>query len=71
LAPRALGRQLVIVDARSDSDLERAFATFSQQHVGAVLVGNGAYFNRRPEQLAALAARHALPAIYQFRRQSL
>jgi putative tryptophan/tyrosine transport system substrate-binding protein len=63
-AARALGRQLVTVNARTESDLETAFATFSQQHVGAVLVGSSAYFNRRPEQLAALAARHALPAIY-------
>jgi putative ABC transport system substrate-binding protein len=64
-AARALGLHLIVVNARTDSDLETAFATFSQQHVGAVLVGNSAYFNRRPEQLAALAARHALPAIYQ------
>ena len=66
-AARALDRQLVIVNGRTESDLEMAFASFSQQHVGAVLVGNGAYFNRRPEQIAALAARHTLPAIYQFR----
>jgi putative tryptophan/tyrosine transport system substrate-binding protein len=38
-AARALGVQLVVVNARTDSDLETAFAAFSQQHVGAVLVG--------------------------------
>jgi putative tryptophan/tyrosine transport system substrate-binding protein len=70
-AARTLGLQLVIVNARSESDLETAFATFSQQHVGAVLVGNGGYFNRHPEQLAALAARHALPTIFQFREFAL
>jgi putative ABC transport system substrate-binding protein len=63
-AARTLGLQLVVVNAGTDSDLETAFATFSQQHVGAVLVGNAVYFNRRPELLAALAARHALPAIF-------
>jgi putative ABC transport system substrate-binding protein len=57
-------QQLVVVNARTDSDLETAFATFSQQRVGAVLVGNGAFFNRRVEQLAAVAARYALPAIH-------
>jgi hypothetical protein len=36
---RTLGRQLIVVNARTDSDLETAFATFSEQHVGAVLVG--------------------------------
>jgi putative ABC transport system substrate-binding protein len=54
---RTLGMQLIVVDARTDSDLETAFATFSQQHVGAVLVGNGAFYSQRMEQLAALAAR--------------
>ena len=66
-AARALGLQVVVVNARTDSDLETAFATFSQQRVGAVLVGVGAFFNRRTEQLAARAARHALPAIYPLR----
>ena len=66
-AARTLGLQLVVVNARTDGDFEKAFATFSQQRVGAVLVGNSAFFNRRTEQLAALAARHALPAIFQFR----
>jgi putative tryptophan/tyrosine transport system substrate-binding protein len=63
-AARTLGLQLVVVYARTDSDLEPAFATFSQQHVGAVLVGDSTLYTRRTEQLAALAARHALPAIF-------
>jgi hypothetical protein len=54
------------VNARTDSDFETAFATLSQQRVGAVLVGDSALYPRRMEQLAALAARHALPAIYPF-----
>jgi putative ABC transport system substrate-binding protein len=70
-AALTLGVQLVIVSARTDNDLEPAFATFSQQHVGAVLVGNSAFFNRRTEQFAALAARRALPAIYPFREYAL
>jgi putative ABC transport system substrate-binding protein len=70
-AARALGLQVLVVNARTDSDLEMAFASFSQQRVGAVLVGVGAFFNRRTEQLAALAARHALPAIYPYREFAL
>ena len=70
-AARTLGLQLVVVNARTDSDLETAFATFSQQHVGAVLVVTSTLFSRRTEQLAALAARHALPAIYPFREFAL
>jgi putative ABC transport system substrate-binding protein len=70
-AARTLGQQLVVESARTNSDLEKAFATFSQQHVGAVLVGTSAFYIRRMEQLAALAARHALPAIYPYREYTL
>jgi putative tryptophan/tyrosine transport system substrate-binding protein len=66
-AARALGLQLIVVNASTDSDLETAFASFSQQRVGAVLVGPSTFYSRRAEQLAALAARHALPAIYPYR----
>jgi putative ABC transport system substrate-binding protein len=66
-AARTMGLQLAIVNARNDSDLETAFATFSQQRVGAVLVGDSTFYARRMERLATLAARHALPAIFPFR----
>ena len=70
-AARTLGRQLVVVNARTDSDLETAFATFSQQHVGGVLIGLSAFFTWRTEQLAAQAVRHALPAIFSLREHAL
>ena len=62
-----MGLQLIVANARTDSDFDMAFATFSQQHVGAVLVSDSAFFSRRTEQLAALATRHALPAIFPYR----
>src|SRR5215471_4445082 len=72
VAAPTLGLQLVVVDARTDSDLETAFTTFSQQRVGAILVNaNSSFFTQRMEQIAALAARHALPAIYPFREYVL
>jgi putative ABC transport system substrate-binding protein len=64
---RTLSRQLIVVYARTDSDLEMAFATLSQQRVGAVMFGDSTFYSRRTEQLPALAARHALPAIYPLR----
>jgi putative ABC transport system substrate-binding protein len=64
MAARTLGLQIVIVNAKTDSNLEMAFASFSQQRVGAVLVGGSTFYTRHTEQLAALAARHALPAIF-------
>jgi putative ABC transport system substrate-binding protein len=66
-AARTLGLQLIVLNASTDHDLETAFAGFSQRNVGAVLVTNSTLYNRRTEQLAALAARHALPAIYPYR----
>jgi putative ABC transport system substrate-binding protein len=66
-AARTLGLQLVFVNPRTDSDLEPAFATFSQQRVGAVLVSGSPFYNRRIEQLTALAARHALPTMFPYR----
>src|SRR6516165_5910170 len=56
-AARALGLDLIVVDAKTGSDLETAFATLSQERVGAVLVTNSTFYARRTEQLAALAAR--------------
>jgi hypothetical protein len=44
-----MGLQLIVVNARTDSDLEAALADFSQQHVGAVLVGNISFYIRRSE----------------------
>jgi len=70
-AARTLRLQLIVVNAETDSDLEMAFATLSQQRVGAVLVSASAFYNGRREQLAALAARHALPAIFPYREHAL
>jgi len=70
-AARTLGLQLVIVNARTDSDLETAFRTFSQQRVGAVLVLSSTFYNRRMEQLAALAGSHGRPAIFPYRDYAL
>jgi putative ABC transport system substrate-binding protein len=70
-AARTLGLQLVIASARTDGDLETAFATFSQRRAGAVLVTLSTFYDRRMEQLAALAARHALPAIFPYREYVL
>jgi putative tryptophan/tyrosine transport system substrate-binding protein len=66
-AADAMGHELVAVEAGSDRDIEAAFATFAQRGAGALFVGIGAFFNSRRERLAALAARHALAAIYPWR----
>jgi putative ABC transport system substrate-binding protein len=67
-AARALGRQILLLEASREDDFERAFATLVQKHAGALLVSADAFFNSRRDQIVALAARHAIPTIYEFRQ---
>jgi len=66
-ATRLLGLELQVLHARNESEIETAFASLVQKRVGAVVVVSDAIFNSRPEQLAALAKRHAMPAVYSLR----
>ena len=70
-AAQAIGHQLIILDASSDRDIETAFATFVQRGAGALIVGAGAFMFSNRERLVALAARHALPAIYGDREEAV
>jgi putative ABC transport system substrate-binding protein len=66
-AARALGVQLFFVNASQPGDIETVFANLVNQ-VGALLVsGDGLLTNTLRDQIAALAARHAIPAIYAVR----
>jgi putative tryptophan/tyrosine transport system substrate-binding protein len=66
-AARALGLDVHIVHAASESDLEPAFATCAQLRAGGLLVTSDPFFNVVNKQIIALAARNAIPAIYEFR----
>jgi putative tryptophan/tyrosine transport system substrate-binding protein len=65
-AARALGRQLLVMvmKAASERELDAAFSAMAQSGVGALLVGGGPFFMSQRSRLVALAARHAIPAIY-------
>jgi len=65
-APR-LGVQLVVLRTNNESDLNPAFATLVERRAGALLICASPFFNGLREQLALLAARHALPAISSWR----
>jgi len=66
-AARALGLQLVLVKAVSERDLEAAFARIIATSAGAVLFGGGPVLRSQLQQVVALAARHAIPTIYELR----
>jgi putative ABC transport system substrate-binding protein len=66
-AARAKGVQLPILKASTESEIDAAFASLVQLQAGALLVGNDAYFFDRRNQLVALAARYAIPAMYDWR----
>ena len=71
IAAEAIHQQLVIFDVSSGSDLETAVATLVQRGVGGLLVGAGTFLASNRERIAALAARHRLPAIYPQREAAL
>jgi putative ABC transport system substrate-binding protein len=62
-----LGLGLHVLHASTEHEIDAAFATLVQLRAGGLVIGADAFFNSRSEQLAALAVRHAVPAIYQFR----
>jgi putative tryptophan/tyrosine transport system substrate-binding protein len=63
-ASRALGRQMVVVKISSEREFEGAFAEIVQAGANALLVSGSAFFTSQRRALVALAARHAIPAIY-------
>jgi putative ABC transport system substrate-binding protein len=66
-AAETVAQQLVVLNASTEREIDTAFATVVQQQIGALLVGSDPFFVSRRDQLAALAARHAVPAIYELR----
>jgi putative tryptophan/tyrosine transport system substrate-binding protein len=70
MAARTLGLHLIALDARTASDVDLAFARLVRERASALVVGAGAFLVSRRDQIIALAARHAIPAIYGFREYS-
>jgi putative ABC transport system substrate-binding protein len=67
---RAVGRQLHVVTASTEGELEPALATV-QQRAGALVIAADPFFEDRRDQLVALAARYALPTSYPFREDAM
>ena len=66
-AARALGRQLFVVTARTEGEIDAAFAALVKRLAGGVITISDPFLNSRRDQIVALAARHSLPALYPVR----
>jgi putative tryptophan/tyrosine transport system substrate-binding protein len=67
VAVHTIGRQIVVLRANSERSIDAAFAAFIEQRTQALLVASDPFFFNARDQLVALSARHAVPAIYQLR----
>jgi putative ABC transport system substrate-binding protein len=63
----AIGRELIVLNTGTEREIDIAFETLARQPVDALLVSADPFFSSRRAQVIALAARHAVPAIYQWR----
>jgi len=65
-AAQALGREIVVLEAKRDADFTAAFATIAERQAGALLVGNFTTFGdaRHVQMIVELAAHHKIPTVY-------
>jgi len=63
-AARQSGRELRVLTASNEGEIDAAFATLAQQAGAVLTIGTDTFFYSRPDQLVGLAARHAIPTIY-------
>ena len=66
-AVSSLGRQLHVLRATTERDIDSSFATVVQLGAGALVIGSDPFFISRSEQLASLALRHSVPTVFQYR----
>jgi ABC-type uncharacterized transport system substrate-binding protein len=66
-AARTLGLQMHLLRASNKHEIDDAFATLVQLRAGTLVITSDPFFNTRTKQLAALALRHAVPTIFQYR----
>jgi putative ABC transport system substrate-binding protein len=66
-AARDLRREVQILNASTDGEIDRAFAVLTERRAGALLISGDPFYQGRIDQLAALVTRHQLPASFVFR----
>jgi putative ABC transport system substrate-binding protein len=71
LAARGIGLRLQVVPAGTEADIDVAFVKLVREKAQALLVMADGYFTLQRQQIAVLAARHALPAVYPWREHAV
>jgi len=66
-AARSLGKEIIVLNATIESEIDAAFAVMAQQQVGALLGASDTFLFGRRDQIVSLAAHHRIPAIYYLR----
>jgi putative ABC transport system substrate-binding protein len=66
-ASQAMKLPVRVLQAAAEAEIDIAFDTIMQERIPALLVASDPFFSERGKQIVALAARHAVPAMYQFR----
>ena len=70
-AASAFGVRLLVLKAGNESEIDAAFATLVQQQAGGLVVSGETFFITASDQIVALAARHVVPTIYQYRESTV
>ena len=66
-AATVTGHRIQVVNASDEGEIDKAFATLQELHADALIVGADPFFVVQSEQLVVLAARHMVPAMFEFR----
>jgi putative tryptophan/tyrosine transport system substrate-binding protein len=66
-AAQAVGQSLLVVEAGTEEQLDKAFAMMAERNIAAILYGANLFFQVITERLVALAARYRIPALYEWR----
>jgi ABC-type uncharacterized transport system substrate-binding protein len=66
-AARTIGVAMHVLEAASDTDLDKAFARLAELRIGALVIGADPFYNTRRDKVVALSAQHRIPTMYPFR----
>jgi putative tryptophan/tyrosine transport system substrate-binding protein len=67
VAARSVGQPLLVIPAGTEAQVDEAFATMAQRDIAGIVFGASVFFQVFVDKIIALAAKHAIPAVYEWR----